>query len=80
VPNSQDEKQLRSLSQHVLIKAVSHHGSMEALAKVLGVERRTLGEWIAGESIAPVDTILKAVGPLLAAGDPATFWDRSKPE
>lgn len=77
MPNSRDAEQLRTLAQHILLKAVAYHGTAHALAKNLGVEYQVLTGWIAGQSIPPAEIILKAVAPLVMTGDPDRFWDKS---
>ena len=74
MPNSQDNEQIRALSQHVLLKAVSALGGIEKLAEHLEVPQETLCDWIAGKSVPPVDAVLKAFSPLVTTSDPASFW------
>lgn len=62
---SSDREQIQALSQRILIKCAHRLGGVAALAKHLGVSEVTLGEWLNGKLVPPVEIVMKAVGPLL---------------
>jgi hypothetical protein len=65
-----EKKELRPLAvreqvTRVLLKAQRIAGGREALAKRLGVEPRTIGEWLARRADAPDDVVQKALDVIL---------------
>jgi hypothetical protein len=63
-----EPQELQALSQRILVKAAGKLGGASELAKYLGIGDATLGEWIAGKSVPPSETILKAVSVMVENG------------
>ncbi|MEA3192475.1 MAG: hypothetical protein QOD26_808 [Betaproteobacteria bacterium] len=71
----QEKAEIQALSPRILGKAAHKLGGFAALSRYLGVGDATLAEWIAGRSVPPVETILKAVD--LLVDDPGSFLSPS---
>lgn len=61
----QSEKEIHALAQRILVKAAIKLGGSGALSKHLGIDEATLGHWLAGRSVPPAETVLKAIAPLV---------------
>ena len=64
--------EIQALAQRILVKAAHKLGGVEALSKYLDIGEATLGDWVAGRFVPPVEVILKTVS--LLVDEPATFW------
>lgn len=72
----QEKAEIQALSPRILGKAAHKLGGFAALSRYLGVGDATLADWIAGKSVPPVETVLKAVdvlidGPTSFLGEPS---------
>jgi len=57
--------EIQALAQRILAKAAHKLGGVAALAKHLGVDEGTIGDWLAGRDIPKAEVILNAVSVLV---------------
>ncbi len=61
----EQKAEIQALAQRILVKAPHKLGGV-------AVGEATLGDWLAGKFVPPVEVILKTVS--LLVDEPATFW------